>query len=110
MMVSWTIQRAFPWTWIVLFLEQIQVPCTVFLGDKDALVPTEKVETYLRSNGVPISDADTVDKRFFEEKGDLKACVWRGGIHGAFTEEPELVPDIAMACNALCQKVEDREF
>merc|ERR1712238_286684 len=109
MMVNWTIQRAFPWTWIVLFLEQIQVPCTVFLGDKDALVPTEKVETYLRSNGVPISDAATVDISFFEEKGELKACVWRGGIHGAFTEEPELVPDIAMACNALCQKVEERE-
>lgn len=110
MMVSWTIQRAFPWTWIVLFLEQIRVPCTVFIGDKDALVPAEKIEAYLRMYGVPISDADLVEKSFFESEGDLKACVWRGGIHGSFTEEPEMVPDITMACNALCSKVEERKL
>jgi len=109
MMVNWTIQRAFPWSWIVLFLHQIDVPCTIFLADEDALVPTEKVEAYLRSYGVPISDAATVDRAFFEEKGDLKSCVWRGACHGAFTEQPEMVPNIAVACNALCDKVEERE-
>ena len=109
MMVNWTIQRAFPWTWIVLFLDQINVPCTIFVADKDALVPTEKVLAYLRSNGVPLSDADTVGSKFFEEKGDLKSCVWRGACHGAFTEQPEMVPNIAIACNALCQKAESRE-
>eukprot|EP00536_Pseudo-nitzschia_multiseries_P014723 jgi/Psemu1/262368/estExt_Genewise1Plus.C_7590026 len=110
MMVNWTIQRAFPWPWIVLFLDQVNVPCTVFLADKDALVPAQKVLNYFRSNGVPVSDADTVESSYFEEKGEIKSVVWRGACHGAFTEQPELVPSIAVACNALCDKVEERDF
>jgi len=110
MMVNWTIQRAFPWTWIVLFLDQISVPCTIFVADKDALVPGEKVMAYLRSKGVPLADAATVDSGFFDGKGDLKSCVWRGACHGAFTEEPEMVPNIAIACNALCKRVETRDL
>lgn len=94
----------------MLFLDQVNVPCTIFLGDKDALVPAEKVLAYLRSNRVPLADAATVDSGFFEGKGDLKSCVWRGACHGAFTEEPEMVPNIAIACNALCKKVESREL
>ena len=109
MMVNWTIQRAFPWPWIALFLDQVDVPCTVFLADKDALVPAEKVLEYFRSNGVPVSDAATVNNSYFEEKGEMKSIVWRGACHGAFTEEPELVPIIAIACNALCDKVEKRD-
>mmetsp|Transcript_114281 Transcript_114281/g.233746 ORF Transcript_114281/g.233746 Transcript_114281/m.233746 type:complete len:347 (+) Transcript_114281:1084-2124(+) len=106
MMVNWTIQRAFPWTWIVLFLDQVNVPCTIFLAGKDALVPSGKILDYLRSNGVPVDDAATADNTFFEEKGDLKSCVWREACHGAFTEQPEMLPVIAAACNALCDKVE----
>lgn len=64
MMVNWTIQRAFPWAWISLYLDQIHVPCTVFVGDKDALVPSEKVEEYFRANKVPIADATTVPRSF----------------------------------------------
>jgi len=109
MMVNWTIQRAFPWMWIVLFLDQITVPCTIFLADKDALVPAEKVMAYLRSSGVPLSDAATADRSYFEAKGDIKSCVWKGAVHGSFTEEPDMIPDIAIACNALCEKVESRE-
>lgn len=108
LMVNWTIQRAFPWTWIVLFLDQINVPCTVFVSDKDGLVPAEKILSYLKSNGVPLSEAATVDREFFEGEGDLKSCVWREAVHGAFTEQPEMVPNIAIACNALCKKVESR--
>ena len=56
LIVNWTIQRSFPWAWIILFAEQIKVPCSVFLSDQDALVPAEKVEGYLRSVGAPIID------------------------------------------------------
>jgi len=108
-MVNWTIQRAFPWAWIVLFLDQIKVPCTIFVADKDALVPAEKVLTYLQSSGVPLSDAATVDRRFFEGNGDIKSCVWRGACHGAFTEQPEMGFNIALACDTLCKKVEFRD-
>eukprot|EP00531_Pseudo-nitzschia_arenysensis_P021406 CAMPEP_0116129250 /NCGR_PEP_ID=MMETSP0329-20121206/7827_1 /TAXON_ID=697910 /ORGANISM="Pseudo-nitzschia arenysensis, Strain B593" /LENGTH=854 /DNA_ID=CAMNT_0003623511 /DNA_START=204 /DNA_END=2764 /DNA_ORIENTATION=+ len=100
MMVNWTIQRAFPWTWIVLFLDQVTVPCTIFLADRDALVPAEKVMSYLKSNGVPLADAAMASREYFEAQGDIKSCVWRDAEHGSFTEDPELVPDIAIACNA----------
>ena len=109
MMVNWTIQRAFPWSWIVLFLDQINVPCTIFIADKDALVPAQKVLVYLKSNGVPLSDAATVESGFFEGDGDIKSCVWRGACHGAFTEEPEMGLTIALACSALCKKVDFRD-
>jgi pimeloyl-ACP methyl ester carboxylesterase len=109
MIVNWTIQRAFPWAWIAIFLDQIHVPCTIFLSDKDALVPAEKVEAYFRSNNVPISDASEVGKPFFDTSGDVNAVVFRGGYHGSFTEEPELVPPIALACMSLCDKVEARD-
>ncbi len=109
MMVNWTIQRAFPWAWIALFLDQIHVPCTVFLGDKDALVPSEKVEEYFRSNNVPIADAATVTESLFADRNDMKACIWRGGYHGIFTDQPNLIPSIAAACTILGNKVEERD-
>ncbi|KAL7539159.1 hypothetical protein ACHAXR_009065 [Thalassiosira sp. AJA248-18] len=51
--VNWTIQRGFPWARISLFTEQIPcVPCAVFLSEHDALVPSAKVEKYLRSKAL----------------------------------------------------------
>ena len=109
--VNWTIQRAFPWAWIALFVEQINVPCTVFLSDKDALVPAEKVEQYLRSKNFPVCDASSATKDFFVENGDLHLCVFRGDIHGGWTEHPDdTVPTIAEACHALCLKADAKEF
>ena len=107
MIVNWTIQRAFPWAWITLFVEQIHVPCTIFLSDKDALVPAQKVEAYLRSKGIPVCNAEAIDDDFLET--DFNACVFRGHIHGGFTEDLSLLPPIASACNRLCQKAEERE-
>ena len=109
LIVNWTIQRAFPWVWITLFLDQVHVPCTIFLSEKDALVPAEHVEKYLKKNNVPVADADTVQHSFFDEDGDIKACVWRDGYHGYFTDRPELVAEIAAACKGLSKKVEERE-
>jgi hypothetical protein len=108
MIVNWTIQRAFPWAWITLFVDQVNVPCTVFLSDKDGLVPAENVEAYFRAKGVPVCDAASVDHAFFEQKEDFNACVFRGHIHGDFTEHPRLIPPIIMACNVLCSKAEKR--
>lgn len=54
--VKWTIQRSFPWAWIVLFLEQIgNRPCHIFLSENDALVPAKRIKQYLEDNGVPIT-------------------------------------------------------
>lgn len=108
MMVNWTIQRAFPWIWIILFVEQIHVPCTVFLGDKDALVPVERVEKYFVSKNVPICDLDKANKEFFD-KSDINACVFRGNLHGDFILYPDLMSPIVEACESLCTRVEERE-
>jgi pimeloyl-ACP methyl ester carboxylesterase len=63
--VNWTIQRSFPWAWVILFTEQIKVPCTVFLSAKDALVPAAKIEEYFKSKHIPIQDFDNCDEEFF---------------------------------------------
>jgi hypothetical protein len=90
-----------------LYVDQIQVPCTVFLGDKDALVPAERMEKYFRSKDIPICDAGAADKEFFDTSGDFNACVFRGSVHGDFTDHPNLLPPIAEACDILCCKVEE---
>jgi pimeloyl-ACP methyl ester carboxylesterase len=106
--VNWTIQRSFPWAWITLFVDQINVPCTVILSDKDALVPVEKVEQYFRKKKAPVCDFQTANKDFFETSGDLNVCVDRGACHGGWAERPgsETVALIAEACNVLCRKAE----
>lgn len=108
LVVKWTIQRAFPWAWITLFTDQVDVPCIVFLSDEDMLVPVERVLEYFRSKDIPIRDADAIDDEFLEGNGDFKACVFRGKYHGAFTEDFNLLPPIAAACNRLCEKVEKK--
>lgn len=88
------------------------MPCIVFLSEKDALVPAEKVEKYFRSKGIPVSN---FDERFgldsVDRVSELSACVFRGDYHGTWTEKPgRSVPTIGEACNFLCRKVEARVF
>ena len=106
MMVNWTIQRAFPWSWIALYIENVHVPCTVFLSDKDALVPVDQVIQYFKRKNVPISDAKSVKPEFFDTTGNFNACVFHGEVHGGFTEDFDLIPPIAEACDSLCRRVE----
>ena len=63
--VNWTIQRSFPWAWVILFIDQIKVPCAVFLSAKDALVPAAKIEEYFRSKNIPINDFDQCTEDYF---------------------------------------------
>ena len=109
LMVNWTIQRAFPWNWIILFAEQIHVPCSVFLSDKDALVPVDRVLKYFSSKDIPMRNSDEVDKRYFDSSGDVNACVFRGHVHGSFVIYPQLMGPIIEACDSLCAKAEARE-
>jgi hypothetical protein len=111
--VNWTIQRSFPWSWIILFTEQIKVPCSVFLSEKDALVPAGKVEDYLKSQNIPVRDVHGVadpPKSYFEDDSELINCsVFRGHGHGRWTEVPnDTVPLIAMASEVLCERAEKR--
>lgn len=110
--VNWTIQRSFPWAWIILFLEQIRnIPCGVFLSDKDALVPVDKVEAYLRRRGVPIRDFEGQDVDYSTHFDQPMNCtVFRGQGHGDWTESPSTtVCTIGKAVEALCRQAESRD-
>ena len=49
-LIHWTIQRNFPWARISLFVEEMpSVPIFIFLSEKDAIVPTNRVHHYLTS-------------------------------------------------------------
>jgi len=127
LIVNWTIQRSFPWAWIILFPDQIHVPCTVFLSDKDALVPAEKVEQFLRSKGAPIEDfkpgmkmpnferlpnseTDLYDDEPTSAKQMINGCIFRGHGHGDWTDYPEhTVPVIADSVRMLCEKAESSQ-
>lgn len=63
--INWTVQRSFPWAWISLFTEEIEVPCVVFLSEKDALVPAMKVEEYIKSKDFPVKDFESCTEEYF---------------------------------------------
>ena len=118
--VNWTIQRSFPWTWISLFAEQIQVPCAIFLSEKDALVPSAKVEKYLRNQNIPVHDFETARERLITNEGSshfangtttsgdsspIQCTVFRGAGHGDWTERPATsTPVIVDTVEVLCQQ------
>ena len=41
LMVHFTLQRAFPWSRVALFTEELPCPTAVFLSEKDCLVPSD---------------------------------------------------------------------
>jgi pimeloyl-ACP methyl ester carboxylesterase len=126
--VNWTIQRSFPWAWIILFTEQIEVPCAVFISAKDSLVPAAKIEEYFKSKGIPVRDFETCsEENFFEgttmptlpplketirpstadQYPRIVCSVFRNDGHGDWTDRPSLtVPTIVGAAKALCRRVE----
>ncbi|GKY91486.1 hypothetical protein MPSEU_000120800 [Mayamaea pseudoterrestris] len=105
--VNWTVQRSFPWAWISLFLDQIDVPCSVFLSERDTLVPAAQVESYFRRNNVPVTDFAQLDETFLTQDAPCHCVLFRGDGHGDWTERPtETVPQIVAAVEVLCRKAE----
>ena len=104
--INHTIQRSFPWTRIILFAEQIDVPCSVFLSENDELVPAETVEHYLRSKQFRVKDSTNVDKTHFVP-GDLNVTVFRDSGHGDWTERPPDVATIADCIDVMCTHLEE---
>jgi len=106
--INWTIQRSFPWAWVILFTEQIDFPASVFLSEKDALVPAKTIEDYLRTKDVPMQDFESVTEDHFRHP--INCTVFRGDGHGDWTERPsESVPMIVKACEVLCARAEKKE-
>eukprot|EP00548_Thalassiothrix_antarctica_P003132 CAMPEP_0194154260 /NCGR_PEP_ID=MMETSP0152-20130528/59921_1 /TAXON_ID=1049557 /ORGANISM="Thalassiothrix antarctica, Strain L6-D1" /LENGTH=648 /DNA_ID=CAMNT_0038860217 /DNA_START=414 /DNA_END=2360 /DNA_ORIENTATION=+ len=106
--VNWTIQRSFPWLWIILFAEQINVPCSVFLSSEDMLVPSNQVELYLKRKGSPTKDFVDADKEHFAS-GDINVTVFRGYVHGGWTEQPDVTcPVLADCAEILCRRAETK--
>jgi pimeloyl-ACP methyl ester carboxylesterase len=133
--VNWSIQRSFPWAWVALFTEQIQVPCSILLSEKDALVPVGRILHYLRNEGIPIRDFNSCDEEYFrngkaakeatgndsdtpkehEKNADgssmmerrITCALFKGDGHGDWTERPATMNLIVKAAEILCQEAEE---
>lgn len=109
--VNWTIQRGFPWARISLFTEQIPcVPCAVFLSEHDALVPSAKVEKYLRSKGSVVLDACKVSgmghfSSFSKASHPINVTVFRNQGHGDWPLELSANRLVARAASALVDQI-----
>jgi len=118
LMINWTIQRSFPWARIVLFIEDIpeDIPCGVYLSEKDFLVPADIVEGYFRRNGVTIVDYreegdDCIDNYDDdnddgEEEKMLKVVVFRGDAHGDWSDRRLASVHIANTARMLTEQYE----
>jgi hypothetical protein len=109
--VNWTIQRGFPWARISLFTEQIPcVPCAVFLSERDALVPTAKVEKYLRSKGAVIVDACDAGLDHFgsfsRQTHPINVTIFRNQGHGDWPLETSTTHQVAQAAKALVNQIQ----
>jgi len=109
--VNWTIQRGFPWARISLFTEQIPcVPCSIFLSEKDALVPTGKVERYLISKGAKVLDSDVAGREHFSSFGQsshpINVTVFRDHNHGEWPLVSACNKQVAQATEALVSQID----
>ncbi len=109
--VNWTIQRGFPWARISLFTEQIPcVPCAVFLSERDSLVPTAKVEKYLRSKEAVIVDASDAGldhfRSFSRRSHPINVTIYRNHGHGDWPLERSATRQVAQAAQALVDQIQ----
>mmetsp|Transcript_21694 Transcript_21694/g.45270 ORF Transcript_21694/g.45270 Transcript_21694/m.45270 type:complete len:758 (-) Transcript_21694:32-2305(-) len=103
LMVHFTLQRAFPWSRVALFQEELPCKTAVFLSEKDCLVPSGAVWEYLKKKGGVMSksdghgevsdggndDGDEEEEGVLEglektQKDKLFCCEWLGYDHGDF--------------------------
>lgn len=108
--VNFTIQRGFPWARISLFTEQIPcVPCAVFLSELDALVPSEKVERYLRSKGAVILDSTEVNgdhfASFSKPSHPINVTIFRNQGHGDWPLELSGNRQVARAADVIVKLI-----
>ncbi len=108
--INWTIQRGFPWARISLFVEQIpNVPCSVFLSENDALVPSAKAEKYLRSKGAVVLDADDASLDHFDSfsrpGSPINVTIFRNQGHGDWPLELSSNQVVAEAAGALMTQI-----
>lgn len=123
--VRHTIQRQFPWPRIILFADQIHVPCHIILSYKDQLVPSVKVSEYLKKKDVPIHDFESIREQVLASKdnGDtagmpfydstpsdsnrIQCIIMYEDGHGRWVETPHHSTfTIAHSAEALCRRAE----
>jgi len=65
LMVHFTLQRAFPWSRISLFVEELEgLNTAVFLSEEDCLVPSDKISTYINRKGGVVGSSDDWENFF----------------------------------------------
>jgi hypothetical protein len=113
--INWTIQRGFPWARISLFTEQIPcVPCAIFLSERDQLVPSTKVENYLRKKGAIVKSADEAGfdhyTSFAQQGHPINLTIFRGQGHGDWPLETSTNRLVADAAAAILTQIRPYEF
>ena len=113
--VNWTIQRGFPWARISLFTEQIPcVPCAVILSEHDALVPTAKVEAYLRWKGAAVLNASEAGRDHFgsfsQPGHPINVTIFRDQGHGDWPMQLSTNRQVAQAAGALVEQIQPIAF
>ncbi len=85
-LINWTIQRSFPWSRIVLFVEDIprDIPCSIYISENDVLIPAEAVLRYLKFKGAHIRDYDDATFEHFSQ-GPINVTILRNQAHGDWT-------------------------
>lgn len=106
--VNWTIQRAFPWARIILFVEDIpDIPCSIYLSEHDNLIPIDIVEKYLKTKGAHFCDIEDVSSEHFE-KGPINVTMLRGDNHGDWTLSETAPIQIANTARILTEQYESK--
>lgn len=105
--INWTIQRSFPWSRIILFVDQIpeDIPCSVYLSEFDTLIPVSTVMKYLKSKGAHICDFKDATAEHFS-KGPLNVTMLRGQAHGDWTLHDDVMAEIANTARVLTEQAE----
>jgi len=104
--VNWTIQRSFPWSRIILFIEDIpDIPCSICLSDLDELIPAAIVENDLQRSGANIIDYELNWEHKFDRDG-LNAMVFRGDRHGDWTDRLSAVHCVANIATIMSEQCE----
>jgi len=107
--VNWAIQRAFPWTRVALFVEQLppNIKVAVFLSERDTLVPTSHIRNYLTRKGALHREYPEGCHSQYYASGDITITTFNNVGHGDWAENSDMVLAVSHAVDTLCIQVDE---
>mmetsp|Transcript_22123 Transcript_22123/g.27137 ORF Transcript_22123/g.27137 Transcript_22123/m.27137 type:complete len:830 (-) Transcript_22123:192-2681(-) len=104
--INWTIQRSFPWSRIILFVEDIPegIPCSIGISELDALIPVDTVTKYFESKNAYFCDEKDLNPDSFKRK-QINITVFRGDGHGDWSARSSSCKIIGHMARVLTEQV-----